>query len=1043
MNQTAYTIRNAGPALSVFFDGRRTVSVYPGRTVENIYLTEPVYKSVRRTQPDLVFTPADDTPVVLTGQPLVWVHGMNGLGDCIHQRAVCRELMKNHDLWLGTAHWHMYHDLIEKGLRLTFQGTRLRAQAKTIAREKDEFAASPPPNGVQEVKLWYRKDQIDVYGSILEAMLGSCGCDTGEAARDFSMPVKPEWTERIKRRIAEWNVPDGKPLMVYRPITLRREWNSANRNPDPDGYAALYEAARQGYFVVSIADLQVGEEWIVGPEASADIKLHAGELPFEELAALWKEASLTFCNAGFGTILSQAVGTPSIIVYGGRESYNDTDRAGAHLAPTLGIDPIKPCTCHSERHDCGDKKIDVPAAIDRITAFVEQLRRGEPIAIGSRPAEVAEGSAGQVAATPAPPRVLIYGTIFVDSQPRQKLCEQWLTLHRHLNHDCDLLLVDSKSPLPLTSSGFEWPANAKVWDFGDNIGHLSRSGQDGWGRAFCRGLEIACLEKYDYAVHIEGDSLLRRPVRPLIEEMVRQGKQAASTDVVGTERIMRGWVETGLVILDIPWVKKRGVVAAYDWRARTVKPTPEVWLGGIIAENMWKMPLKAWRGDKNQINHNNVLSLDLDWITHCHNDIWCYERFVEAAMVPKGGLEPPTSPLRADSSTPELQRPVIVEPTPPTLKLVEPTGLKINLGCGTNKLKGWDNHDADVDITRRLPWKSGAADFIFAEHVVEHVTCHEAIGFFEEAYRVLRPGGVLRVTVPSIEKIRLTADEDYFRFTKKWSGEENLHGALKAIIFCHGHKMIWTTSVMFGALLYAGFKDVVRQEIGVSDHPELRGVEGHGKVIGDKFNAIESECFEATRGEILGKPDRGGAQGGEDAQDNESRKIAIVVGGATNVFDDIARTRDLLNGHKAEWFVVNDMIPMFEGECIVATLHPTRIKAWIDERAKKGHPKPKAVWCNIRDDRTKLITNIIEDWRGSSGMYAARVALHLGYDRIILCGVPMDPKMGNVRGTQKWDGQGQFVGGWIDHHNDLAPYVRSWSGWTKQRLGAPDGAFLC
>ena len=80
-----------------------------------------------------------------------------------------------------------------------------------------------------------------------------------------------------------------------------------------------------------------------------------------------------------------------------------------------------------------------------------------------------------------------------------------------------------------------------------------------------------------------------------------------------------------------------------------------------------------------------------------------------------------------------------------------PTGLLLNLGCGTNKLSGWLNHDADVDVTQPLPWGEGAAYYIFIEHCIEHVSCHQAIGFFEEAFRVLSPGGVLRVVVLSVE----------------------------------------------------------------------------------------------------------------------------------------------------------------------------------------------------------------------------------------------------------------------------------------------------
>jgi len=70
-------------------------------------------------------------------------------------------------------------------------------------------------------------------------------------------------------------------------------------------------------------------------------------------------------------VLSQAVGTPTVIVYGGNESFRTTNSVGAHLAPTLAIEPVNPCECHLKNHDC-DKTVDETAAIERIQHFVER-----------------------------------------------------------------------------------------------------------------------------------------------------------------------------------------------------------------------------------------------------------------------------------------------------------------------------------------------------------------------------------------------------------------------------------------------------------------------------------------------------------------------------------------------------------------------------------------------------------------------------------------------------------------------------------------------
>lgn len=179
--------------------------------------------------------------------------------------------------------------------------------------------------------------------------------------------------------------------------------------------------------------------------------------------------------------------------------------------------------------------------------------------------------------------------------------------------------------------------------------------------------------------------------------------------------------------------------------------------------------------------------------------------------------------------------------------------MKINLGCGTNKLHGWHNHDDDVDITKRLPWDDATVTHVLAEHVVEHVTYFEAIDFFVECHRVLVPGGVCRIAVPSVERIWQEATPEYCNFTEKWSMRFDdtfngrRRGALRNVLVRHGHRAPWTEGLLLATLFFAGFDEVVARDPGRSDHDALRGVEGHGRVIGDEFNAIETVVAEATK----------------------------------------------------------------------------------------------------------------------------------------------------------------------------------------------------
>lgn len=1016
-----YDLFNPTRAPRIIYDGlsQREIRIAPGCEALGVPLSDVVARNLFRTngQDDLIIEAHDPNRARRDGpqRPSIVLDGHYGIGDAIHQRGVVRELMAEHDVWLTTCHFRIFEDLVKRGLKLLFKPCRLHAQAKTIEREREFFPLPvAPPAQAPRFTLTYNRDTIAKHGSIIEAMAACVGVKARPL--DFSLPVPDAWMEAFKARFS-WDT-GGKPIMVYRPIVLRREWNGANRNPDPGAYSALFRAVRDKFFVVSVADLEDGVEWIVGQEEDADVKLHKGELTFEDMAALWREAAIGFFNAGFAPVLAQAVGTPSIVVYGGRESFRTTQRAGAHLAPTLGVDPDQTCDCQNERHDCGSKHITLEPAIGRVKDFAEQA----PQTDRRKSQGVGDPQANEDRATD---KILIFATTYVDSDARERLTRQWLDLHTALNPDCEFLIVDSASPLPVLDP--EWAASFKAnpqkyrfFNFGDNVGHLSRHGRDGWGRAFCRGLDYAVERGYDYVLHIEGDSLLRVPAREIVAKLKASGKGVASIPVRGTTREFPNWVETGLMCFKTSLVREMAFSACYDWQHRESRPTPELVVHHLIGGVLLMLDLKGLRGDKNQIAAKDIPALDLDWVTHCHNDIWVYDRFVEANL-PKGGE---AHPRLADASA--------ANNAPPQPRL------KLNLGCGTNRLDGWKNHDADVDITKPLPWADGSASFIFIEHCVEHVSYHEAIRFFEEARRVLGPDGVLRVTVPSVERIRRLGTRQYFDFTRKFGGDGTLRGALTTIIFKHGHLMGWTASVMREALLYAGFAEAEERAVGESRFPELRGVEGHGKVIGDAFNRIESMVFEARK-----------AATNRERPGNTLRRgdlaisIAAIVGGSPSVWAEIGWTAALAKdaGRAVRYFVINDMIPLFPGPCTAVTLHPAKLNndGWLAQRERNGWPAPEAVWAHVGHEG---VTDFTDDWRGSSGLFALKVAFELGCDKAILCGVPMEAAAGHILRAEPWTAAEQFMTGWKFHLAEIKDKARSWGGWTGATLGKPDLAFL-
>ena len=85
---------------------------------------------------------------------------------------------------------------------------------------------------------------------------------------------------------------------------------------------------------------------------------------------------------------------------------------------------------------------------------------------------------------------------------------------------------------------------------------------------------------------------------------------------------------------------------------------------------------------------------------------------------------------------------------------------KLHLGCGKRLLKGWINIDsqkgkgADLvrDLCKPLPYKNKSCNFIYSEHFIEHINETQGYKLMAECYRVLCPGGRIRIVTPDMKQ---------------------------------------------------------------------------------------------------------------------------------------------------------------------------------------------------------------------------------------------------------------------------------------------------
>lgn len=85
----------------------------------------------------------------------------------------------------------------------------------------------------------------------------------------------------------------------------------------------------------------------------------------------------------------------------------------------------------------------------------------------------------------------------------------------------------------------------------------------------------------------------------------------------------------------------------------------------------------------------------------------------------------------------------------------------LNLGCGSRFIESWVNidfvsHSPYViahNLLNGIPLPDNSVDVVYHSHVLEHFPKDSADPFIRECYRVLKPGGIIRIAVPELEQL--------------------------------------------------------------------------------------------------------------------------------------------------------------------------------------------------------------------------------------------------------------------------------------------------
>ena len=151
--------------------------------------------------------------------------------------------------------------------------------------------------------------------------------------------------------------------------------------------------------------------------------------------------------------------------------------------------------------------------------------------------------------------------------------------------------------------------------------------------------------------------------------------------------------------------------------------------------------------------------------------------------------------------------------------------MKLHLGCGPRYIPGFVHIDAQsaphVDIigpVEKLPMDDSSVSMIYASHVLEHFERNEYKTVLKEWFRVLKPGGILRLAVPDFAACAAIYYENGLADGLSGlvgllvGGQRNEHDF---------HKMIFDEDFLRRDLLEIGFCEVRRWDWRITEHTDI------------------------------------------------------------------------------------------------------------------------------------------------------------------------------------------------------------------------------
>ena len=187
---------------------------------------------------------------------------------------------------------------------------------------------------------------------------------------------------------------------------------------------------------------------------------------------------------------------------------------------------------------------------------------------------------------------------------------------------------------------------------------------------------------------------------------------------------------------------------------------------------------------------------------------------------------------------------------------------KLHIGAGNRKIKDWLNTDIGnksimpvVDVTKKFPFNTKTFDYVFSEHMIEHIKYQDGVKMLKESFRVLKSNGKIRISTPDLQfLIDLYSNEkdqlqkDYVEWSCK--NYQLTEGSIIEVVNNYfqswGHQFIYDKNTIENTLKAVGFTKIEFFKINESNNLDLKDLE-NDKRLPKNFLQLESLSVEATK----------------------------------------------------------------------------------------------------------------------------------------------------------------------------------------------------